>query len=341
MIEIDGSQGEGGGQMLRTALALSALTGKEFRITRIRANRQNPGLAAQHLTSVSGVAELCGAEVEGAKAGSMDLRFKPGPVVGGMHQLDVGTAGSVTLVLQACLLALARCRKEVVLQIRGGTNVGWSPPVDHYQLVLLPLLCQMGGEVRMEVARRGFYPEGGGEVLVTASPWKHIAPFKVEERGMLRSIDGVCFSRNLPPNICQRMADVVRKRFKGMEPHIHMDIGQGPSAGAGVFLCALFERTILGGDALGERGISSERVGEKAVDALLSEINSRSTLDVHTADQLLPYMALANGESRFLVREITGHLSTQIELVRRFLDVRVELADDGEDHLVSVSPSCT
>lgn len=166
MIDIDGSEGEGGGQMLRTATALSALTGKAVRVHGIRANRPKPGLAAQHLCAVRGVAMICGAHAEGAEVGSTQITFTPGEVRPGKYKLNVGTAGSITLVLQACLLASARCLEEIRLDIVGGTNVRWSPPIDFYQRLLFPRLADLGFQAEMVQMRRGFYPEGGGRVEV-------------------------------------------------------------------------------------------------------------------------------------------------------------------------------
>jgi RNA 3'-phosphate cyclase len=341
MIEIDGSEGEGGGQVLRSALALSTLTGEAFTITRIRAKRDRPGLAAQHLTAVEGVRVLSEAKVTGARIGSTELSFEPGRVAGGKHRLDVGTAGSITLVLQACLLALAKCDQEVQLKVTGGTNVRWSPGIDYYQSVLFPLMRRLGAEIELEVMQRGFYPEGGGDVSVKVGPWMGHGPFNVEDRGALLGIGGVCFSRNLPLHVCQRTSDAVRKAFLGMTPRIGNDLRQGPSTGAGIQLWAEYENTLLGGDSLGERGLPAEKVGEAAASALRQEIDSPATLDIHAADQILPYLALSSAPSRFCVREMSGHLSTQAELVHRFLDAEVRMRGGARGILVDVLPRCT
>ncbi len=341
MIEIDGSEGEGGGQILRSALALSTLTGEPFKITRIRAKRERPGLAAQHLTAVDGVRTLSGAKVEGARVGSTELAFFPGRVVGGRHRLDVGTAGSITLVLQACMLALAECEERVEIGVKGGTNVRWSPGIDYYQRVLFPLLRGLGAKVEMEVQQRGFYPEGGGEVSVSVEPWERHGHLVVEERGALSELGGVCFSRNLPSHICQRMSDAVRKRFLEIPPRIENDQGTGPSTGTGIQLWARYENTVLGADALGERGVPADRVGDSAATSLLQEMGSTATLDVHASDQLLPYLALSRGTSKFYVGKVSGHLSTQAGLVRRFLGAEISMTPAPNGTLVTVVPSYT
>ena len=337
MLEIDGSYGEGGGQVLRSSVALSALTGKEMRIVNIRSKRDRCGLAAQHLTAVRGVAELCGAALEGDELGSTSLTFRPGEVRGGEYEFNVGTAGSVTLVLQACMLAALRADGPVVMTIRGGTNVRMSPPVDHYHQVLLPLLREMHVDVELEVLQRGFYPQGGGAVTATLMPPRALMPLQLEERGRLEMINGASFVQNLPEHIAQRMEHAVRKSLLGERIVTERQLSSGPSSGAGIYLCARYENTVLGVDALGERGVPAERVGELAAERMRDELDGGGTLDVHTADQLLPYMAMAEGPSSFKVRELTSHLTTQMWLLPQFLPADISV--DGT--AVSVVPNHT
>ena len=327
MLRIDGSYGEGGGQLLRSSIALSALTGKDVEIFNIRSKRERCGLAAQHLTAVRGVAELCGASLEGDELGSTALTFRPGEVRGGEYELDVGTAGSVTLVLQACMLASLHADSPVTLTIRGGTNVRMSPPVDHYLHVLLPLLERMHVDVRLEVVQRGFYPQGGGVVTATSVPPGAVMPLDLKERGRGEGIAATSFVQNLPEHIAQRMEHAVRKALLGERIVAERQLTSGPSSGAGIYLCARFENTVLGADALGEKGVPAERVGESAARRMWDELDGGGTLDVHTADQLLPYMALAVGRSSFTVRELSSHLSTQMWLLPQFLDV--DIVSDG------------
>ena len=325
MLEIDGSKGEGGGQLLRCTVALSAVTGKEVRISNIRAKRPSPGLAPQHLAAVRGVASLSSASVEGASAGSKELTFRPGRISGGALRVDVGTAGSISLVLQACLLPSVRAETRTTIDISGGTNVRWSPPIDSYRLVLLPLLRRMGVEIGLQIEGRGFFPEGGGRVRAFVEPAESLSPIDLRERGDFVSIEGVCFSQNLPEHVCTRMAHSVRRAFVS-EGKIVITAAHstGRSTGAGVCLCAEYEWALLGADALGERGMPSEKVGEEAAARLRREMASGGTLDVHASDQLLPYMALSGERSSFRVREVTEHLRTQMWLISEFLGTSFE-----------------
>ena len=309
--------------MLRTALALSALTGQEAGVHGIRAGRPNPGLQAQHLCAVQGVAKVCGATVVGAKIGCTDLTFSPGRSRGGRFRLGVGTAGSVTLVLQACLLACGRCEEPSLFEVTGGTNVRWSPPIDFYQDALFPLLGRMGAQASVEEMARGFYPEGGGRAVVRWRAPGSYLPLGLAVRGELRRVGGRVFTQNLPEHVGQRLGGALRKAFLGQSLRLTTERSSGPSTGAGAFVLAEFENSLLSGDALGERGVPAEKVGEAAATALRTEMLSAATLDVHAADQLLPYMAMAIGPSGFVVREATGHLAAQAELVRLFLGAGV------------------
>lgn len=341
MIEIDGSEGEGGGQMLRTAIALSALTGKAMRIHDIRANRPKPGLAAQHLCAVRGVATICDAEVEGAEVGSTRLAFVPGKVRAGNYKLDVGTAGSITLVLQACMLASARCVDEIRFRIIGGTNVRWSPPIDFYERLFFPRLASLGFQAQIVDLNRGFYPEGGGSVEVRFQAPREVGIVSLIDRGKMLGVEGVCFSQNLPEHVCQRAIAAVRKELLSYDVKMTSSRTAGPSTGAGIFLIARYERTMLAADSLGERGVPAEQVGSLAARSLRQEMAGQGTLDVHAADQLLPYLALASGPSTFRVREMTSHLSTQVDLIQKFLAVKVESAKAGAAVEVRLCPSCT
>jgi RNA 3'-terminal phosphate cyclase (ATP) len=342
MIEIDGSEGEGGGQMLRTALALSALTGRSFNFENIRARRDRPGLAAQHLTCVKGVTEICKATVDGASVGSTSLTFEPGTVEAGDYRFDVGTAGSITLVLQACMLACAGTRARTEFDIIGGTNVRMSPPSDYLEHVLFPLLRTMGYDIDVKVPARGFYPQGGGEMIVGIARGEHILPLELAHRGKFVGIHGFCYTQKLPDHIAERMASTARKTLVEHSPiKFTMDRRQGHSIGAGMLLTAGYENTVLASDALGEKGISSEKLGEMAATSLLREMGSGETLDRHAADQILPYLSLAARPSEFLVSELSTHFQTQIDMIKRFLEVRIETKAAGELYLVSVTPSHT
>lgn len=333
MIEIDGSHGEGGGQILRTAVSLSSLTGKSIRIFNIRARRQNPGLNYQHVASIRSVAELCKADVDGLSKGSEEVTFHPHKISGGKFHFDILTAGSTTLVLQACLLPSLFAPEKTQFTITGGTDVKWSPPIDYFRFVFTPILGKMGAQVSTVCMRRGHYPKGRGEVKVIISPLEKLKPLNLETRGQLGEIKGISHVSNLPNKIAKRMKHTaLLKLVEHKDVQIteeHFPQGQDPAmgAGAGIVLWGNYENTILGANGLGERGLPAEKVGNMAVENLLSEMNSQATLDVHATDQFLPYMALAEGESIFLAREISEHARTNIWLIEQFLDVNFKVTE--------------
>lgn len=336
MIEIDGSHGEGGGQILRTAVSLSSLTKKSVRIVNIRANRPNPGLNYQHITAINSVAELCNADMEGVSKGSAKIEFHPHDIKGGKFHFDILTAGSTTLVLQASLLPSLFAAKRSEFTITGGTDVKWSPPVDYLRFVFAPILHKMGANVNIVVRRRGHYPKGGGEIIARVKPAKKLLALTLEDRGVLKAIKGISHVSNLPQNISKRMkrtALLILVGYKNVnisEEYYPQDKDPAQGVGAGTVLWANYTNTILGANGFGEKSIPSERVGQTVVENLVTEMNSRATLDVHAADQFLPYMALAKGESVFLVRELTKHAKTNMWLIKQFLDVKFELKEkDG------------
>ncbi len=332
MIEIDGSHGEGGGQILRTAVSLSSLTGKPIRVFNIRAKRQNPGLNFQHVVSIKSVAELCNADVEGLEKGSEEVAFHPHDICGGKYHFDILTAGSTTLVLQACLLPSLFAPEKIQFTITGGTDVKWSPPIDYFRYVFTPILRKMGAQVSAVCMKRGHYPKGGGEIKVIVSPVEKLEPLNLVDRGQLREIKGISHVSNLPNKIAKRMKHTALLKLvdypAGQVTEEHFPQGQDPAfgAGAGIVLWANYENTVLGANGLGERGLPAEKVGNLAVENLVTEMKSKATLDVHAADQFLPYMALAEGESVFLAREISNHAHTNMWLIEQFLDVKFSVS---------------
>ncbi|MDD1771305.1 MAG: RNA 3'-terminal phosphate cyclase [Methanomassiliicoccales archaeon] len=332
MIELDGSQGEGGGQIVRTALSLSAITGEPFRISSIRAGRPEPGLRPQHLAGVKLMQSICSADVQGAEVGSTCLEFHPGIVLGGSYVLDVGTAGSLTLLMQSVLPALVLSPVHTELVLTGGTDVRWSPPVDHHGNVLFPLLRRMGAKLDMTVERRGFYPKGDGHMRLTVQGGP-LRPLHLTDRGELLRLSGTAYVQGLSEKVAERMAASARKDLPDAE--VRKEVTNGRSIGAGISLYAEYANSLLGWSCLGERGMPAEDVGHEAAAGLLREIAAGGTLDVHTADQILPYMALAGGGS-FSVREVSGHLATQMAIVPRFLPVRFTV-DEGAPVSISIS----
>jgi len=323
MIEIDGSHGEGGGQVLRTAIALSAVLHEPVHVTGIRASRPNPGLAAQHVAAIEAVAELCDAEVDGLHAGSKEVAFKPGTLTGGDFEFDIGTAGSTALVLQACILPATMSKAPVRLTLKGGTDTRWSPPMDFVKLVHLPLVSRMGVSCEIELVRRGFYPEGGGEIVARIDPCHALAGIDLGHRGELVGVSGVAFAQNLPDHVISRMKHAALKSLVShRNVKIDSDLRSGRSTGAGIVLAAEYDHTVLGESALGQRGVKAETLGEDCAADLIETMNSGATVDGHTLDQLVPYAAVAEGSSVMTTDGMTEHAETNMWVVERFLGER-------------------
>jgi len=334
-LEIDGSHGEGGGQILRTSLALAALTGRGVRLARIRAGRRNPGLMAQHLTVVRAMAAVCGAHVQGDALGSTELAFDPGPVRSGSFRFDVadaregGSAGAATLVVQALLPVLAAAQEPSTLIVRGGTHMAWSPPFDFLDEVWLVALRRMGLRAELVLERSGWFPVGEGEVRATVEP-SALRGIRLEERGDLRGVRGRALAANLPAHIPQRMVRraVSLLRDEGLAAKIEPQRLRASCAGAGIFLTADYDGCPAACSALGKLGKSSEAVAEEAVAALLRHDASGAPVDEHLADQLLVPMALASGESSFRAATVSSHLETNRWVIERFCSARILVAGD-------------
>ena len=342
VLELDGSYGEGGGQIVRMAVALAALTSTSVRVVNVRAKRAKPGLAAQHATAIRAVARLCDARVEGADVGSSAFTFTPGPLHGGKVSVDVGTAGSITLVLQACLPAAFHAG-DTELEIRGGTDVPWSPPLDYFGHVFLGLLRKMGGRAEVEIAMRGYYPRGGGLVRVRVERAPRWRPLLLPGRGGIVRIAGRAHASNLPEDVVERMKSAATRRFaQYTSVRIHSEVlGPDRAVGPGgaIVLWAETPETILGASALAEKGKRAERVGDEAATMLLKEIESRATLDVHASDQVLAYAAMASSPSEFLVRDVTEHARTMMWLLGSFLGTQFHVSSEGGLSRIRVTPS--
>lgn len=341
MRTIDASYGEGGGQLVRTACALAAMTGEGVRLVDMRARRRPPGLAAQHLTAVRAVAALCDAEVPGLALGAREIVFLPGPLKSGEFRFDVGTAGAVPLVLQALLPAALHASGPVCVTVTGGTDVRGGPTVDYLQRVFLPLLARTGARASLRVVRRGYYPRGGGEVELTVQPCRELQPLRLEHPGELQVVEGLAYCANLPGHIATRMADAASARLLGLPVRIDTRVlGRAEAFGPGgaIVLAARTQHTVLGALAVAERGVPAERLGELAADEVRAEIDAGATLDVHAADQLLVYLAQAAGPSVFLARTLSLHVQTVCWLLEQFLPVTFRTSAEGARTRVEVIP---
>jgi RNA 3'-phosphate cyclase len=330
MIEIDGSYGEGGGQLVRTAVALAAITGTPVRFRNVRAKRDKPGLAPQHLAAMRAVASLCEAECTGLELRSQAFTFAPGALRGGTFRFDVGTAGSITLVLQALLPVLACAPGPARVTVVGGTDVRAAPPLDYLRHVLLALIHRMGVGVECRVARRGYFPRGGGEIEVAVTPARP-RPLAAETIARPSRIDGLAHVANLPAHIAERMRMAALARLGEFPAHVDTAILGGAEAigqGGAIVVWARAGHTMLGAGRVAERGVRAETLGEDAGAELAADLAAGVALDVHAADQLLVYLALA-GSGSFTTRTVTSHARTAMWLIEQFLPVRFGVGAAG------------
>ena len=339
-MEIDGSHGEGGGQILRTAVALSAITKKPIRITNIRANRPNPGIKPQHYVAIKSIRDICNAETNGLEIDSSNLEFLPKEVKGGEYKFDIGTAGSTILVFQACILASLKTNEPLTITLTGGTDVKWSPSWDYFKHVFLPLIRKTGVSVNAMLIKRGYYPKGGGKALLTIHPNKKIQPLQLDKKQEFSKVNGIINISNLPDHISNRIKHAAIKTLfkKNLKSSIEIEQTSSLSSGTGITLWIQTEDTVMGSTVLGERGVSSEEVGETAALNLLREIKSDATLDVHAFDQLSPYMAISRniGYSSCIVCELSSHAKTNMWLIKQFFDVNFEAKQSEYNTAITV-----
>lgn len=343
MLEIDGSHGEGGGQILRTALSLSCLLGTPFRIVNIRKKRALPrgraGLMPQHLTAVRALKEMCEARVAGDNDGSMDLTFEPGRVRAGEYRFNVGTAGSTSLLLQAILPALLMENSPSSITLMGGTHVIYSPTFHYISEVFLPALSALGLHARASIERYGFYPRGGGKVILEVTPSSVVRPLNSYSCNIsnIRGISGV---GNLPLTIAERQKDAARHILREEGYAAEIDSVSVPAFGPGTFIFLAAQTDLLraGFSALGERGKRAEIVGAEAARALIGHLKTGACLDEHLADQIVIYLAMAQGESSFTTSCISLHLLTNLWVIKRFLDIRYRIdGTPGSPGAVTIS----
>jgi len=345
-LTIDGSYGEGGGQILRTSLALSCLLGRPVEIVNIRRSRKKPGLQPQHLTAVKAAAAISNAHAEGAELSSTALRFSPGKVKGGDYFFDVsekqGSAGSTSLVLQTILLPLLLARVRSSVTIVGGTHVPWSPTFHYLKLVFLPMLFRLGAAIELNIEKWGWYPIGGGRVSVSIEALQELSPATIVERGAMKRVSGISAAANLPRDIAVRQRSQASNALSGRRINGEIEIVSAPSPGKGtlLFLLAEFENCRAGFDALGAIGKRAEAVADEACQALFDHLDLPGALDPHLADQIVPYLALAHGKSEFTTSRITQHLLTNIWVVKQFLDVDIQVeGKEGEPGEVKIFSS--
>jgi RNA 3'-terminal phosphate cyclase (ATP) len=346
MIEIDGTIGEGGGQILRSALGLSLVTGTPFRIQNIRAKRKKPGLMRQHLTCVQAATRIGCAKVDGDTIGSTTLTFEPGSrqpggIEGGNFHFAIGTAGSTSLVLQAVLPALLVARGPSRIVIEGGTHNPWAPPYDFLVHAFLPLLARMGADVQIELERPGFFPAGGGRIAVTVQPigaggWK---PLHLPERGAPQRREAIAYVANLPESVAKRELKVIGRKlqFESRELLVReLPNSQGPGNMVSIVVASEHVTEVFTG--FGELGKPAENVAGEAVHHAKEYLKSDAPVGRYLADQLLLPMAMA-GAGSFRALPLSRHTRTNIQVVEMFLPVAVR--HDDADRVATVSISTT
>jgi RNA 3'-terminal phosphate cyclase (ATP) len=344
LLEIDGSFGEGGGQILRTALSLSACLGVPFRIKSIRKNRKKPGLMPQHLAGVRAMATICGARVEGANMGSIELSFRPEKAKAGLYRFDIGTAGATTLLLQTLLPPLIfAAGAPSTLMLTGGTHVPMSPPFNYMHDVFIPALKRLGITIEASIETYGFYPKGGGKVLVQISPdhplnqSRNVDLTHPPKVAVIRGVSGV---GNLPLSIAQRQKTAAERALASAGLAVSIETISVASFGPGTFIFLKPEEDgcLAGFSSIGERGKRAEKVGGEAASALLEYGATRACMDPHLGDQIALYLAMAQGKSEFTTSSITQHLLTNLQVIQHFLGISYTVdGKPGEPGRVTIS----
>ncbi len=344
MIEIDGSQGEGGGQVLRTSLALSILTRQAVHLYNIRAGRSKPGLQPQHLKSVEAAAAISAAQVRGAAHNSRELFFQPGEVHPGRYQFDIGTAGSTSLVLQTIYLPLSLAGGASHLTITGGTHVPHSPCFHYLEGQWLTFVRKIGLDIDLSMEAAGFYPRGGGRIQARIRPAQELAPLEATQRGDLQRLAGLSAVANLDPDIARRQKHQALRRLEPRFREAKIKTLDLASPGKGTFLSLLaeFGSPIPGPSqcfyfALGELGKRAERVADEAVDELEAFLSTDGAVDQYLADQLLLPLAFAPGVSHLRTSQVTQHLTTNAAIIQVFTPVPIQIEGEmGQAGIVTV-----
>ncbi len=334
-IQLDGSILEGGGQLLRVAVALSAVTRQPIQVDKIRLRREKPGLRPQHLAAVKAVAELVDADVAGLEVGSESITFRPRRSTEMNLRVDIGTAGSTTLVLQALMPALAFAPDRIVVTLSGGTNNPLAPSTDYMKHILVPSLRRMGYNCGVEVTKRGFYPRGGGEVKIGSRPASLLKALQLTAAGTVSSIRVVSYSCQLPSHITERMVSTASSTLQSngfqvakteIEARQMGDPKCSVDPGCGLLIVVEYDSgAIAGFDGLGEKGIPAEKVAEEVSARALQHLHTQAQVEQHLCDQMLIWMSLASGVSEIRTSELTLHSLTCMEIARKLLTVKFEV----------------
>jgi RNA 3'-phosphate cyclase len=341
IISIDGSYGEGGGQIIRTASALAAVTGKAIKVFNIRKNRKNPGLRTQHLIGIQSLNELCNGFLEGDALGSQEIIFKPGKIQSKSLKVEINTAGSITLVLQTLLLPSLLSAGQMTLNFVGGaTDTYFSPTIDYYRYVFFKILEKLGLRAKVQIIKRGFYPSGDARLSITINPG-FPKSLNCYDRGSLNKITIISgASDNLrKAKVSERQASAARDLLS-----LNLDIGiemqveyySTVSAGSQINIIAEFENSTIGVDHLGSPGKRAETVGRRAAKKFIKEYSSKACVDKYACDQILPYLVLSKEESKFTASEITEHTKTNMWVIKQFLDRNFSISKEKSRYVLTV-----
>ena len=333
MILIDGSHGEGGGQIVRSSLALAMVTGQPVTIENIRARRSKPGLQRQHLTAVHAAREVCGGGVDGAVLGSSRIVFGPGEVRPGEYAFDVGSAGSTTLVLQTILPALMIADAPSQLRLHGGTHNPFAPPFAFLDRVYAPLVDRMGPEIRMDLRRHGFFPAGQGEMYLHVNPSAELGALEIDDRGKLLDQRARALVANLPLHIAQRELDTLRSKLGWKKKHLRTEEVDAAGPGNVVLAELEFEQITELFVGFGKRGVSAERVAGGVAKEVQRYLKSDAPVGEYLADQLLLPLGISAHQGkggRFRTTELSQHSRTHIEVLREFLSIRIEVRESSD-----------
>jgi RNA 3'-phosphate cyclase len=344
MMKIDGSMLEGGGAIIRNSIALSAIRKQPITITNIRANRPKAGLRNQHMFVIKTIGDMCDARIENVHVGSKEIQFFPGEIKGGEYKVDVQTAGSLTLLLQAIIPVAIHAPNTVKLLMKGGTDVAWSPPLDYMRYVYIPMMEKIGLNITLCVGRRGHYPKGGGTLSCDIEPLYHMRPieYKFDDPFKVDCICGHAHAVKLPSTIVDRMINSATKELKKHNykisviesecPEPKYDTHIAPGTGIILWSCNNYG-TILAGDCLGKKGLPAEKVGEIAAKNLIEQLKTEKPIDYHLADQMIIWMGLSAFPSVIETTKITSHTLTNIELLKIIakskFDVKGKLGQPG------------
>ena len=342
LLEIDGSYGEGGGQILRTAVAFSIILGRPVRVTKVRAGRNNPGLRPQHASALKILRDVCSGRLEGGEVGSTTVTFHPGVVEASSMKVDLGTAASITLVLQAVVPAASLSGSSLDLELVGGTDVPWSPTFDYFANVVVHALELIGIRCRSEASKRGYYPKGGGVVMAYVEPCRQVAPLELAERGSNPPGSVVSRCGRLPAHVAERQSQAAQSYLHGQGIEVESASASqvvSDSPGSSILISTTRADCLLGSDSIGARGKSAESVGRDAAKEFAAAHQSGACVDVHLSDTLAPFLSLAKTDSRILLPGVSEHLKTSLQIASLFTGCSYDFAPHGKAWIASIRPA--